>query len=92
VGTLSLVAFHPERVQSAIVHEVPLHTPLQLAQLAKLSDEEIIEICQERYESDLIGDIDAWHDLSPEFHARLAKNYPLDQRLYDEAYRIEAEQ
>jgi len=81
-ATLSLVAFHPERVQSAIVHEVPLHTPPVLAKLAELDDEDIIKLCQHRFESDFIEDMGAWNGLGPEYLARLDKNYPTWIRGY----------
>ena len=63
-------------------HKRIRHTIPELTALASMNDEEIIIICQNRYKSDLIEDINAWNDLGPEFHARLDKNYPVEVRVY----------
>ncbi|TVY65529.1 putative hydrolase [Lachnellula suecica] len=82
LAALSLVANHPERVQSAIVHEVPLHFLPDLEKLSKKDDAEIIIACRQIFATTFNKDPAAWEALGCEFHARLERNYVTWLRSY----------
>jgi pimeloyl-ACP methyl ester carboxylesterase len=80
---LALVANHPTRVQSGIVHEVPYTVPGMLAGLLDLSDSEIVETCGRIFSSDLCEDRAAFDALGEEYQSRLNGNYVTWVRNYD---------
>ena len=77
---LTLASAHPERVRSAIVHEVPLTK--RLGALKKLDDEAIVNACRHIFATEMVGDKDAWAALGPDYHARLYRNYVTWVRTY----------
>ena len=78
--TLALAAEYPDRVRSAIVHEVPLTK--RLPAMAEMKDEEIQHICRHVFANEMIEDQEPWDALGPEYHARLDKNYVTWARTY----------
>jgi pimeloyl-ACP methyl ester carboxylesterase len=76
---LTLASVYPERVRSAIVHEVPLTK--SLGALARLDDEAIVDTCRHIF-VEIVGDKDAWAALGPDYHARLDKNFVTWVRTY----------
>lgn len=79
---LALVADHPDRVRSAMAHEVPTTIMDQLAGLAAVSDDVIAAQLAEMSRSFRCGNVEAWDGLGDEAHARLRKNYPRWARGY----------
>ena len=62
------------------MHEVPFDPPEMLANLQKLSDEQIIAACQGIFahrfiEQDVNDGAKKWEALGSEYHTRLLKNY-----------------
>jgi pimeloyl-ACP methyl ester carboxylesterase len=78
---LTLASVYPERVRSAIVHEVPLAK--SLGAMAMLDDEAIVDACRHIF-VEIVGDKDAWAALGPDYHARLDRNYVTWVRTYVE--------
>ena len=77
---LILCALYPARAKCGIVHEVPFDAPEMLANLKKLSDEQIIAACQGIFahrfiEQDVNDGAKKWEALGAEYHTRLLKNY-----------------
>lgn len=81
-AVLGLVADHPTRVLSAIVHEVPMGNFEQVEALCQLEDSAIVETCREIFSTVMCEDKAAWEALGPEYHARLDKNYVTWIRKY----------
>ncbi|KAI1191262.1 zearalenone hydrolase [Nemania serpens] len=79
---LALVAGYPERVQTALAHEVPLHLIDELSNLHTLGDEVISRHLASTLPLGSCGDFEAWVGLGCEAHARLWKNYPRWARGY----------
>ena len=73
LATLALTAEHPDRVRSAIVHEVPLGA--RLSPFAKMDDTAIQQTCSHLFAHEFVEDKEPWIALGPEYHARLDKNY-----------------
>jgi pimeloyl-ACP methyl ester carboxylesterase len=84
---LSLVADHPNLVQNAVVHEVPL-PPGTRSDLTKLTDPEIVRTCKDLFRNDLNENAAAWDDLGEAFHKRLERNYVTWVRRYVGGSRI----
>ncbi|GIJ83181.1 hypothetical protein Asppvi_001700 [Aspergillus pseudoviridinutans] len=72
---LALVANHPARVRSGIVHEVPFTLHPHLAALTSLSDAEIVAACRNIYFTGMNEDEAAFRELGSEYHSRLDRNY-----------------
>jgi len=87
-ATLALCELYPSRVKCGIAHEVPFELPPILKDLKELQDDkEITTACQEIFskgfiEQDVNDGTKKWEELGPEYHARLAKNYPVWVRGY----------
>ncbi|KAI1117920.1 zearalenone hydrolase [Nemania sp. NC0429] len=79
---LALVAGYPERVRTALAHEVPLHLVDSLSGLRALDDEAISRHLASTMPSTFCGDDEAWAGLGEEAHARMWKNYPRWARGY----------
>ena len=86
IAVLSIVTYHADRVQSAIVHEAPLGLGNEAAAgmnaLRGMDDEGIQHVCRGIFGDAMIEDKAAWEALGPEFHARLDKNYVTWVRSY----------
>jgi pimeloyl-ACP methyl ester carboxylesterase len=72
---LALLANHPQRVTSVMVHETPLSRSPELEALCALPDDEIVSICRNVFSNMFNEDTAVWEALGPEFHSRLEKNY-----------------
>lgn len=70
---LSLAAFHPERIQSAVVHEVPLRAKLNM--FADKTDDQIVDTCRHLFADVMVEDRGPWLTLGTEYHGRLDRNY-----------------
>ncbi|KAI1202627.1 zearalenone hydrolase [Nemania serpens] len=73
---LALVTGYPERVRTALAHEVPLHLIDALSNLHTLDDEVISRNLASTLPMGSCGDPEAWAGLGGDAHARLWKNYP----------------
>lgn len=82
VAVLGLVADYPDRVISAIVHEVPMGPVEPIDSLTKLDDAAVVAACKTIFGKQLCEDEAAWEALGPEYHARLEKNYVTWVRNY----------
>ncbi|KAF7183974.1 hypothetical protein CNMCM7691_004464 [Aspergillus felis] len=74
-AVLALVANHPARVRSGIVHEVPFTVPPHMAAFTSLSDAEIVDACRNIFSTGMNEDQAAFRQLGSEYHARLDRNY-----------------
>jgi pimeloyl-ACP methyl ester carboxylesterase len=75
---LALIAHHPERVKSAMAHEVPTYAWPDLLAFETMSDKDICDTLETMLPKGMMGpNVDAWFGMGEEFHARLRKNYPL---------------
>ncbi|KIV85055.1 hypothetical protein PV11_00791 [Exophiala sideris] len=70
---LSLAASYPERIQSAVVHEVPLSAKLRM--FTGKTDDEIVDTCRQLFADVMVEDREAWLALGTEYHGRLDRNY-----------------
>lgn len=74
-AVLGLVADHPTRVTSGIVHEVPVGEYKDVKALLKLDDDGIRDACRGLFRTVMCEDQAAWEALGPDYHARVDKNY-----------------
>ncbi|KAF4630379.1 hypothetical protein G7Y89_g7761 [Cudoniella acicularis] len=74
-AAFGLAAYYPERIQSIIVHEVPLVIFPSLFELLKLDDKGIVDNCRPLFENFFNEDAAAWNGIGKEYHERLEKNY-----------------
>jgi pimeloyl-ACP methyl ester carboxylesterase len=81
-AVLALIANHPSRVQSGIVHEVPYSSLPALTRFPSMADSEIMETCERIFSTGFIEDGAAFHALGEEYHSRLKKNYVTWARNY----------
>lgn len=81
-AVLALVANHPSRVCSGIVHEVPFKVSSALETMPSLTDQEIVASCRHIFANVMNEDKAAWDALGPEYHSRLDRNYPTWIRNY----------
>ena len=73
--SLCLAVEHPELVKNVVVHEVALGIRSATNPLTTLADDELIEVCKNRFRNELNETPEAWDALGSAFHARLERNY-----------------
>ncbi|CAI6080432.1 unnamed protein product [Clonostachys chloroleuca] len=83
-AVLAILVDHPDRVRSAMVHEVPTYRMPRMTMLASLPDEDIRELLSGSMKAGKLGDPGKWAALGDECHARLRYNFPLWARGYPE--------
>lgn len=81
-AVLAILVDYPQRVRSAMVHEVPTYCMERMTMLAQLEDGDICELVAAGVRNGISGDPKKWDELGEAIHARLRVNYPRWARGY----------
>ena len=82
LAALALAANFPTRVQSTIVHEVPLAKHESVATVTTLDDASIVNTFSHYFATSMCEDEAKWLALGPAYHTRLERNYVTWVRTY----------
>jgi pimeloyl-ACP methyl ester carboxylesterase len=80
---LCLAVEHAELVRNVLVHEVAgMRSNAAQNPLTALADDEIVQVCRDRFRNELNESPEAWDALGEAFHDRLERNYVTWVRRY----------